>query len=90
MATESNHGGGTQQHPPAPPSTALAEAVGATIGMAVGTLCGAWLVNYARVGGPWAVVLSVALAAAGFIALMIAGSVCGGMVVAHVRAARRR
>jgi hypothetical protein len=90
MATGSDHGGGTQEHPPAPPSGALAEAVGATIGMTAGGVGGAWLVSCAWARGPWLGVLSAALALVGFVALMIAGSVCGRVIADHVRAARRR
>ncbi len=90
MATGGDHGNGAQDHPPAPSSRALAEAVGATVGMTAGGGGGVWLVSCAWARGPWLGVLSVALAVVGFVALMIAGSVCGRMVVDHVRADRRR
>lgn len=90
MTSGRGHGGDARERPQAPPSGALAEAFGATAGMAVGVLGGAWLVTRAWAHGPWAVVLSAALAAVGFFVLMIAGSVCGRLAVERVRTARRR
>jgi hypothetical protein len=90
MTGESARGDDAQERPQAPPSGALAEAVGATTGMAVGALGGAWLVTRAWAHGPWVIVPSAALAAVGFFVLMIAGSVCGRMAVECVRAPRRR